>query len=249
MTLSAQGDQAGTGGPLIGDPDCPDPGGSKRRILAGTVVVLGLALLYWYLSRAGLMPDLTDERALRAEVERWGVWGPLVLIVLMVAAIVMTPIPSGPIAVVAGAPYGPVLGTIYVVLGAQAGAVVAFLIARFLGYETLRCWPAARLLLERLQDRRSQGTLMLIVFLSRLVPFVSFDAVSYVAGLTPLTFWRFAIATLAGVIPVSFALAYFGERLVEAETNRIMTFVLIAGGFTLVPIAIKLLLNLRRRKA
>ena len=90
---------------------------------------------------------------------------------------------------------------------------------------------------------------MLIVFLSRLVPFVSFDAVSYVAGLTPLTFWRFAIATLAGVIPVSFALAYFGERLVESETNRIMTFMLIAGGITLIPVAIKLLLNLRRRRA
>lgn len=118
------------------------------------------------------------------------------LIVLMVAAIVMTPIPSGPIAVVAGAAYGPVFGTIYIVLGDQAGAVLAFWLAGCLGYETLRCWPAARLLLERLQDRRSQGRLMLIVFLSRLVPFISFDAVSYVAGLTPLTFCRFAVATL-----------------------------------------------------
>lgn len=235
--------------PLESDPECPDPGGSKRRILVGVAVVLGLALLYWYLSRSGFLPDFTNERALQDEVERWGLWGPLVLILLMVAAIVMTPIPSGPIAVVAGAAYGPVLGTLYVVLGAQAGAVLAFWIARYLGYETLRCWPAARLLLERLQNRRSQGRLMLIVFLSRLVPFISFDAVSYVAGLTPLTFWRFAVATLAGVIPVSFALAYFGERLVEAETDRVMTFVLIAGGITLLPIGIKLLLNLRGRRA
>lgn len=234
--------------PLEGDSECPDPGGSKRRILVGVAVVLGLAVLYWYLSRSGLLPNLTDERALRNEVERWGLWGPLVLILLMVAAIVMTPIPSGPIAIVAGAAYGPVLGALYVVLGAQAGAVLAFWIARFLGYETLRCWPAARLLLERLQNRRSQGRLMLIVFLSRLVPFISFDAISYVAGLTPLTFWRFAVATLAGVIPVSFALAYFGERLVEAETDRVMTFVLIAGGITLLPIGIKLLLNWRGQR-
>lgn len=236
-------------GSLLGDPGCAESAGSKRRILLGGAVAIGVALLYWYLSRSGFIPDLTNEQGLRREVERWGIWGPLVLILLMVAAIVMTPIPSGPIAVVAGAAYGPLFGTVYVVLGAQVGAVLAFWIARCLGYETLRCWPAARLLLERLQDRRSQGRLMLIVFASRLIPFISFDAVSYAAGLTPLTFWRFAVATLAGVIPVSFALTYFGERLVEAETNRIMTFVLIAGAITLVPIAVKLLLNLRRRRA
>lgn len=230
------------------DPECPDPAGSKRKMFVAAAVLTGLVLLYWHLSRSGVIPDLSDERSLRAEVERWGIWGPVLLILLMVAAIVMTPIPSGPIALVAGAAYGPALGGIYVVIGAQGGALVAFWIARCLGYESLRCWPAARKLLHRLQGGRSQTWLMLVVFISRLLPFVSFDAVSYVAGVTPLTFWRFAVATLAGVIPVSFALTYFGDRLVAAETDRIMTVVLIAGGITLIPIFIKLLLNVRRRK-
>ena len=231
------------------DPECPDPGGSKRKILLGAAVLIGVALLYWYLSQSGVIPDLTDERTLRAEIESWGIWGPVLLILLMTAAIVMSPIPSGPIALVAGAAYGPALGTLLVAVGAQAGAMIAYWIARCLGYETLRCWPAARLLLDRLKGDRSQTRLMLAVFLSRLLPFVSFDAVSYVAGLTPLTFWRFSVATFGGVIPASFALAYFGDRLVAAETDRIMAVVLIAGGITLVPIFIKLLMNLRRGKA
>ena len=45
----------------------------------------------------------------------------------------------------------------------------------------------------------SQNALMGIVFVSRLLPFLSFDIVSYGAGLTTLSAWRFALATLAGL--------------------------------------------------
>ena len=165
----------------------------------------------------------------------------------MAAAIVFSPIPSGPIAVVAGAAYGPFMGTALVVAGSVIGAVVAFWIARCIGYEALRCWPTARRMLHRLDDGRSQTRLMAIVFLTRLVPFVSFDAVSYVAGLTPLTFWRFALATLAGVIPVSFALAYFGDQVSAASSGRAMLFLLLAGGITLVPLGVQA--AVRRKKA
>lgn len=90
---------------------------------------------------------------------------------------------------------------------------------------------------------------MAIVFGSRLVPFISFDAVSYAAGLTPLTFWRFALATLAGVVPISFLLAYFGEELVAAEPGHVMLIVLLVGGITLVPIGGRFLwLWYRRRR-
>ena len=44
----------------------------------------------------------------------------------------------------------------------------------------------------------------------RLLPFVSFDGVSYAAGLSRLHLWRFLVATLAGILPASFLLAHFG---------------------------------------
>lgn len=221
--------------------------GSPLKIIVGAVAVLALVGIYYAVVRSGALPNLGDDQQLRRLVETWGAWGPLLIMILMAAAIVMSPIPSGPIALVAGAAYGPLLGALYIVVGAEAGAIVAFWIARCLGYESLRCWPAARRLLHKLERRRSQTGLMLAVFLSRLLPFISFDAVSYVAGLTPLTFWRFAIATLAGVIPVSFLLAYFGDRVVEAEARRIMPYVLGVGLMTLIPIAVKLALGRRRK--
>jgi uncharacterized membrane protein YdjX (TVP38/TMEM64 family) len=88
-----------------------------------------------------------------------------------------------------------------------------------------------------------------IVFASRLVPFISFDAVSYAAGLTPLTFWRFALATLAGVIPVAFLLAYFGDELLSADSTGVATLLVLLSSITLIPLAAKLLwMRYRRRR-
>jgi len=75
----------------------------------------------------------------------------------------------------------------------------------------------------------SQHALMGVVFISRLLPFISFDMVSYAAGVTPLRFWRFAVATLAGIIPASFLLAHFGTELASGESQRIgITLLLLA---------------------
>ncbi len=74
------------------------------------------------------------------------------------------------------------------------------------------------------------------VLLTRLLPFVSFDLVSYAAGLSVLAFWRFAAATLIGTVPASFLLAHFGGEMASGEGARIMLAVIALGGLTLVPV-------------
>ena len=93
----------------------------KQKLFLGLSLLMGLASLYWILMETGALSVLTDKQALREWVDGLGVWGPLAIIFMMITAIVMSPIPSGPIAMVAGAIYGPVWGTAYVVIGAEAG--------------------------------------------------------------------------------------------------------------------------------
>ena len=115
--------------------------------------------------------------------------GPVVPVGLMAFAVVASPIPSAPVALASGAAYGHAWGTVWVVL-------VAFGRARFLGFDAIRHWTGPGI------DRGIAGlqnALTAIVPVSRLLPFVSFDAVSCAAGLSRLGFWRFAMATLAGI--------------------------------------------------
>ena len=211
------------------------------KIAAGLAAVAALAGLYWLLEHNGLLATLTDGRELRQTIVGLGAAGPLAVVGFMTLAILVSPIPSAPIALAAGAAYGHTWGTLYVLAGAELGALLAFGLARVLGRDALQRWLGARLPRTRLG---SQGSLMAIVFVSRLLPFLSFDVVSYAAGLTSLTPWRFAAATLAGILPASFLLAHFGGEMATGEVDRILYAVLALGILTAVPLVVSLL---RRR--
>jgi uncharacterized membrane protein YdjX (TVP38/TMEM64 family) len=192
---------------------------------------------------------MLEARALKSYVATLGAWGPLAVIALMVLAILVSPIPSAPIALAAGAAYGHTWGTVFVLTGAELGALAAFGIARLVGHDVLRRWFGDRLALGWLG---SQAALMGLVFASRLLPFVSFDVISYAAGLTVLSFWRFAVATLAGIAPASFLLAHFGGEMATGEGDRIMLAAAGLGVLVAIPLiakAVRARLQQRRSSA
>ena len=201
--------------------------------------------VYWWLSETGTLMTMMDAKALQTRVDQMGAWGPVAIVALMMLAILVSPIPSAPIALAAGAAYGHAWGTLYVMLGAVGGAMAAFAVSRFVGYETVHRWFGDRLSVGLIG---SQNALTVIVFVSRLLPFLSFDVVSYAAGLTVLSFWRFAIATIAGIAPTSFLLAHFGSVMRTGEPDRILYSVLALGSLTLVPILVKLFRDWRARR-
>ncbi|RTQ99657.1 TVP38/TMEM64 family protein [Halomonas nitroreducens] len=187
-----------------------------------------------------MLHALQTGDTLEQAVIRLGPLGPVLVIGLMTLAIVMSPIPSAPIALAAGAVYGHAWGTLYVAIGSGTGALIAFCIARLLGYDALRVWLGVRPssgLLQRFLG--SQNALMAAVFATRLMPFVSFDVISYAAGLSPLRAWRFVVATLLGVLPASFLLAHFGDHLASDDLRRAGLTVLALGTITLLPLAWK----------
>ena len=222
---------------------------SKSRwvaLLAGILLLLALAAIYVALRETGTLGIILDAAALREQIKHLGIWGPLAVIALMMLAILVSPIPSAPIAMAAGACFGHAWGTLYVVIGAEAGALAAFAIARMLGQAVLHRWFGERLPGGLIG---SQNALTGIVLVSRLLPFVSFDLVSYAAGLTLLSAWRFALATLAGIIPTSFLLAHFGSEMANGETDRFIYTALALGLITAVPLAVKLWRDHARRRS
>jgi len=216
------------------------------RFLIGVCTVILLIVLYWQLKQNDALTMFTDAATMRAFILETGFWAPVLVIGLLTVAIVMSPLPSAPIALASGALFGHVWGTIYVIIGSLLGAIIAFFIARLLGHDIIK---------KRFGDRQSlgllgsQNALMLTVCVSRLIPFISFDVVSYAAGITVITFWRFAIATFVGIIPASFLLAHFGSEMASADTQRITITVILLGGITLIPLLIKWLRSRKKKRS
>ena len=204
----------------------------KRRYIGlfGASVVVAVFCVLHFTSFAS--QSLTAA-GVQDAVGRLGPTGPLALIGLMVLAIVVSPIPSGPIAIAAGALYGTVWGGLLSMVGALLGALLAFCATRYLGFDAVQ--RSSSPVLRALTTPRSRTALMGIVFLSRLVPFISFDLVSYAAGLTTLSFWQFALATWLGIIPICLALAAMGAGMV-GHAHIGTAALLIVSCVTLVPV-------------
>ena len=211
-----------------------------KKIVLFIFFLLFTVFIFWQMSESGWLDILSNQKQIQLVVKQFGVFGPLAIIFIIAIAIVISPIPSAPIALVSGALYGHTLGTIYVIFGAVIGALMAFIIARKLGYDYVsrrfHSYLPAKII-------GSQNTMMAIIFVSRLAPFISFDVMSYVAGLTNLTLGRFFIATVMGVIPISFMLAHLGSEMIVGEARSIVWSILILGLVTIIPVLINVFMK------
>ncbi len=211
-------------------PSAPSRRPRKAAIVAAlAVAAFGGAL---YIAAAHVALPAFDSDWIHQAVSDLGAFGPLVLVGLMVLAIVVSPIPSGPIAVAAGSLYGAMGGALVSIIGAEIGALLAFGMARHFGYDAVR--RSQNPVMRFIAVPRSQGALMGIVFASRLIPFISFDAISYATGLTNLSFARFAIATVLGIVPICWTLAAMGAGMATGGIDSLVV-VIAGGGITLVP--------------
>lgn len=186
----------------------------KIAILA--VVILVTAALWWVLRQMG-MPDSLSASAIADWLSEEGAMGPLLLALMMVLGVVVGPIPTLPISAASGLAFGVALGTLVSITGAMVGAMVAFMVARLLGREALRQRLGRHPLFA---ENGSQRLLFLTVLVTRLVPIFSFALVSYAAGVTAITPWRFALASLVGMLPMTVVFATLGNTF---EVNPVLT--------------------------
>jgi uncharacterized membrane protein YdjX (TVP38/TMEM64 family) len=176
----------------------------RAAVLVFFLVVLGV--LVW----EKLPQEWLDPERIRVFLKEMGILAPLAYILIRIVGIVVTVAPNAPLDIAGGVAFGPFWGTVYALIGSEAGAIVCFLLARNLGKETI-----TRLLHREIAfgDRFAQGQMALLVLLARLEPIFSFALVSYGAGLTRMTLRAFALSTLLGMTPGTILLNYYGKSL------------------------------------
>jgi len=186
------------------------------KVLIFLLIVLAIYLLVmdkWLFNFADL--DLIANK-----IRSFGILSPFIFIAIMATAIVISPIPSLPLAAASGIIWGPILGAFYSVVGAEIGALVSFFIARKLGREAI-----IKLFKKdiKISDKLTEKYGAYIIFIARLFPVFQFDIISYGAGLTNINWKKFAIATFLGMIPATLLFTSIGKSLI---INHILGIVL-----------------------
>lgn len=166
----------------------------------------GLVLLVAVLALGGVMFGVPSEPELRTQFASGGVWSYL-LFAGLYAVIALLPVPKNVFSIAAGAVFGFVTGLGVVLVGATAGAVVAFGIGRILGRDVVNQLIGRRA--ARLDEAVLRRGIVSILTL-RLVPIVPFTALNYLAGATAVRFRDYVIATAIGIIPGASAYVALG---------------------------------------
>jgi uncharacterized membrane protein YdjX (TVP38/TMEM64 family) len=196
----------------------------KRAVIFKAAAALSFILFLVFAWYRWDFAALFAPAHIEAILENLGPFAPLIYMAVMAVTAVIIPVPGPPLFVVAGALFGSVMGTIYAVVGSLAGAVIAFVIARFLGRDFVESLVGKQVVIC---CECSEGLLTKIIFFSRLLPLISFDVVSYGAGLTRMSLRSFSLATLLGSLPMTFIYHSFGSVLKVSSTTALLLGILI----------------------
>lgn len=130
----------------------------------------------------------------------------------------------------AGAIFGVLQGTLFVVSGATVGAILAFLVSRTL----LRDWVVKKFggRMEGIDRGLRENGLSYLLFL-RLVPAFPFFLVNLACGVTGLPLRTYAVGTLFGIMPGSLVFVNAGASLAAIETVSQVASPRVLGSFAL----------------
>jgi len=208
------------------------------RLLVFLVLGAGLALVAknW---------QLVHPQAVQEWVQSAGVFGPLVFVLLFAVAAVLL-IPATVMVLAGGAMFGPLLGTVYNLIGATLGAVFAFLISRYLAREWAqrRAGQRLRFMMDGVRDEGWK-----FVLLVRLAG-VPYFVLNYALGLTPLGLLPYTVASALGMVASVIAMTYAGYVGFEAFSGgenlsgKIITAIALIALTALIPVMMRIL---RRR--
>lgn len=150
-----------------------------------------------------------DNQKIQDWVDGFSWFGPLLLVICMVAQMFLLVIPSIALMVVSILAYGPVWGSFIVLVSIFTASSIGYWIGRYFG----------PVIVEKLIGHKSEKKIagfledygFWAVIVTRLNPFLSNDAISFVGGILKMGYWRFIGASLVGIAPLTVFIAIIGK--------------------------------------
>ena len=213
----------------------------QRGILVAAILVL-VAVYFFvpavheWVGSVFAMFATGDFSAASDFMAQYGPAAAVVSFLLMVFQSVIAPLPAFLITIANANLFGWWQGAILSWASAMAGAALCFWIARVVGREAVEKLAGKNGIRQMEEFFQRHGTQSVLI--ARLLPFVSFDWVSYFAGLTSMRFWSFFWATGLGQLPATIVYSYVGGML-TGGAKLLMTGLLILFALAILVVVIR----------
>lgn len=223
----------------------------KKVIL---IIILAAAVACYYLipsvketmNRVFRMFASGDFTVVKEFVASYGAYAAVISFALMIFQSIAAPLPAFLITFANANLFGWWQGAILSWSSAMAGAAVCFFIARILGRDVAEKLTSRTGLqqIDTFFEKYGKNTILIC----RLLPFVSFDIVSYAAGLTSMSFGSFFIATGIGQLPATIVYSYVGGMLTGGAKLLVTGLLILFALSALIVMARKIYMERQKKK-
>jgi uncharacterized membrane protein YdjX (TVP38/TMEM64 family) len=187
-------------------------------VLAGLALALTLMYFLWPAFGWGVRHVTFeifhgDLEGLKTYLLSFGEWAPVIAGLVMVFQAVVAPLPAFVPALANGLLFGAFWGTMLTWSTSLIGAVICFYIARSLGRPAVEKLVSSRAMdsVDRFFKRYGNNSILI----ARLIPLFSFSAISYVSGVTSISFQGYFWATAVGILPGTIVFCVLGNNMTD----------------------------------
>lgn len=194
----------------------------KIRIIIQVVifsVILGLcifAIIKLYPIFTKMQNDTEYQQEMVNQLKSLGGWSWVVLTAIQVVQTVLAVIPAGPVVIITGMMYSPVIAVILCLIGQTLGALVVIFLVKLFGNNFLALFidPDASKKFKVLKDAKKCGVLM---FSYLLIPLLPKDPIAFIVPFTKVKVRYFVLINIFARIPMTIVSVLFGDSIISGQ--------------------------------
>ncbi len=226
---------------------------SKNKRIIRIVFIVFIFLICVGLTVWGVVPFaklLSSEEGrilIKEKVQSFGIFAPLIFVVMEISHILLAFIPGGPVEILGGVLFGALWGLILCEVGIFTATVIIYNLVRKFGKPLVDTFVSKEKY-EKFSFLHDEKKLELIVFIILMIPGTPKDVISYVTSLTDIKPYRFyGIATFARIPSVTSS-AFMGATLGQGKPIVTVIIFLITGVVGIVGIFLGNFITKNRQK-
>ncbi|HYF81799.1 MAG TPA: TVP38/TMEM64 family protein [Clostridia bacterium] len=165
---------------------------------------------------ANIVYMASNPGAFKTILSSYGATGIIVFIGVQTLQVIIAALPGDLTQIAGGYIYGTLFGSIYSIIGITLGSIIVFFASRLLGYSLINLFTPKELL-EKFSFLINNPKSEIAMFILFLIPGMPKDALSYLAGITPVRPMTFFMISSVARIPAIVASSYIGANLQQGN--------------------------------
>lgn len=198
----------------------------KVKVFKLTMTILAIAIIVGIIIYMfPVMRELSTKEgqlAFKEKVSSSGILGLLMLFALQVAQIFLIIIPGEPIEILAGMCYGPIWGTVFIMVSAGIISTIIFSLVRKYGKRFVYnfCDKEKVAKIENSKLFKNPNKIEMIMFILFLLPGTPKDLLVYIAGLLPINPVKFVLISVFARFPSVISSTLAGANLAVGDWKK-----------------------------